>query len=144
MSSISKLSRFDQSQLQLVYISGSVNYTIGEFNLFSVDVNSTDPSNALVSIPVQMETYLESDARNIYDFKFSTFVDLEPETTTNSATENIINLENTISDLQGDNEISDAERKNLIVTLRIQLNQGTTAADFESEFPYAPIITEIE
>lgn len=140
MACISKLARFDQSKLQDIYRSGSVNYTIGDFNLFSVDVNTTDPNKALISIPLQMETYSYEDSKKIYDYKFKTFVDI----VTNDETiveeqETNETLEATIEELRNENEISEAERKNLIISLRIQLGQGETQSEFKSEFPYEPI-----
>ena len=143
MAGISKLIRFDQSKLQDIYQSGSVDYTIGDFNLFSVDVNTTDPNKALVSIPLQMETYSEEDARKIYDFKFKTFADtiteIDSEETLTDDEQNTEALEEEIEELRNQNELSESERKSLIITLRIQLGQGESPEDFKSEFPYDPI-----
>jgi len=126
--------------LQTIYQNGRVDYTIGDFNLFSVDVNTLDPNKALVSIPLKMERYSEEDVRKIYDFRFKTFVDeVVNEEIATDGVETNEELEGVIEELRNENELSEAERKNLIISLRIQLEQGNVSDDFKPVFPYEPI-----
>lgn len=123
MSTFSRLNRFDQNILSEIYNSGSVSYQIGDFNLFNINVNSANPNECLISIPLERQNYSVKNAEKLFDFEFSEFVD----SSVNEQIEDEIRRA-----IDGDISL----HKDKIIELRILANQGDSFSDFSDEFPY--------
>lgn len=127
MSTYSRLSRINQEQLFEVYTTGSVDYSLGDFNLFSINTKSNDANKVLVSIPLVSTLYSEENARKLFDFEFTEFVDDVAE-----------QLESEIQAASSQNVDVD-EYKHKIIELRVLSGQGDTSSDFSDEFPFEPL-----
>jgi len=115
------------------------------------NTSSADFNQHYVSIPLENYKYDNTKIKSFYDLSFKEFV----PTTTETTVETVVSQD--VANLQAENEalqgkltaltvLADANQtpsqilatKQVIIGLRIQLNQGSSEIDFSTEFPYLP------
>lgn len=143
MSTFSRLSRFDQTKLSEIYFSGSVDYSIGDFNLMSINTESDDPNNALFTIPIISPVFDTSALNETFDLEFREFVDETPiEEISASPTSDELEMlkyqldsaEQELIEKKSVEQLNLAQ-KELIIRLRTQLGEDT-GLGFNDEYPY--------
>lgn len=134
---------------------GTYNYLFDEVGNLVLNPSSSVFQQHFVSIPTVVMEYDNDKIQSFYNPQLTEFT--PPQSTGSQSTipQDIIDqinditqknqvLQNQLDDLIAKSEITSAEAdsqlvKDIILTLRIQLGQGTTSSDFYNEFPYLPI-----
>lgn len=136
---------------------GAFNYWFDEAGNVILNPSSSMYQQNYISIPLINVNY-NSKVSSFYDYAFTEFVKPETSETESDIPTDIVNrinsLETQNQELQTrlDDLIARSESdtlaanlqaiKDIVLGLRIQLGQGFSSADFESEFPYMPIPLE--
>lgn len=134
---------------------GTYNYALDEVGNEVLNPSSSIFQQVYFALPLENYVYDDSKILSFYDPTFTEFV---PPTTTGSTStlpQEVLDQINTITaenlQLQSQLEalVASAEQnpaiaeqqsiKDTILSLRIQLGQGQTSADFSNEYPYLPI-----
>lgn len=136
---------------------GTFNYWFDEAGNVILNPSSSMYQQNYIAIPLSNVNY-NSKISSFYDYTFTEFVKPEPTETESGipadVVERINSLETHNQELQTrlDTLIAQSEldtsaselqaMRDIVLGLRIQLGQGFSSADFESEFPYMPIPLE--
>lgn len=147
-----------------IEISNYKNYGTYIYKFDDVGNELLNPSSSIFQqvyfvLPFGNVVYNNSKIASFYDPTFKEFVPItssgnvsvfpqEAIDQINAITDDNIQLQNQLLSLIGNSEqnssAADASLvKNIIISLRIQLGQGTTTSDFDTVFPYMPIPVEL-
>ena len=136
---------------------GTFNYQFDEVGNIILNPSSSIYQQNYISIPLTNVNY-NNKISSFYDYTFTEFV--KPETTENESNipldviDQINSLETQNQELQtrlddlivrseSDNSAANLQViRDIVLGLRIQLGQGFSSSDFDSEFPYLPIPLE--
>ncbi len=137
---------------------GTYNYRFDEIGNVILNPSSSIFQQNFISIPLSNINYNTEKVSSFYDPTFTEFVKpVAPENAVSSSVEITDQLNAAITknqELQSrlDSLILENEQVNtaaniqvvrdIILALRIQLGQGFSTADFQSEFPYLPLSVE--
>lgn len=132
--------------------SGTYDYQFDEGGNLVFNSSSADFNQHFLSIPLANYKYENVKINSFYDLGFKEFI----PTTTEVTASTVVSPE--VTQLQAENQqlqdkltaltvIADANQtesdilatKQVILSLRIQLGQGTSERDFSTVFPYQPI-----
>lgn len=134
---------------------GTYNYLFDEAGNVVLNPSSSVFQQHFVAVPTVDMDYDNSKIQAFYNPQLTEFT--PPQNTGSQSTlpQDIIDqinditqknqvLQNQLDDLIAKSEVTSVEAdsqlvKDIILTLRIQLGQGTTSTDFYNEFPYLPI-----
>ena len=138
---------------------GTYNYVFDEVGNEIVNPSSSVFQEVYFSLPLSNYNYNDSKILSFYNPDFTEFVPTTPTSSLpifpqevidqiNAVTYQNIQLQNQLDNLIANSEFDTGSAdvqvvKDVIVNLRIQLNQGTSASDFENVFPYSPIPVEM-
>ena len=136
---------------------GTFNYQFDEVGNIILNPSSSIYQQNYISIPLTNVNY-NNKISSFYDYTFTEFV--KPETTETESNipldviDQINSLETQNQELQtrlddlivrseSDNSAANLQViRDIVLGLRIQLGQGFSSSDFDSEFPYLPIPLE--
>jgi hypothetical protein len=137
---------------------GTYNYKFDEVGNQILNPSSSVFQQNYISLPTTDYIYDESKIMSFYDVRFQEF---QPAPKTGSSMNlpqeiidqvNQLTQQNMVLQNQLDTMVADSEYvstsadkqviKDIIISLRIQLGQGTTTSDFYTDFPYLPIPLE--
>ncbi len=137
---------------------GTFNYRFDEAGNVILNPSSSIFQQNFLSLPLSNVNYNSAKVNSFYDSTFTEFT--KPETTNNTSSLptdvvdqiNSITAQNTelqskldtlIAQSELDNTAANQQAvKDIILGLRIQLGQGFSSDDFETDFPYLPIPLE--
>lgn len=136
---------------------GTFNYRFDEAGNVILNPSSSVFQQNYLSLPLTNVNYSDNKIASFYDATFTEFV--KPESTTpsnipidvvdqiNSLESQNQNLKTQLDDLISQNELNSSAAnlqaiKDIILGLRIQIGQGFSSTDFETDFPYLPIPLE--
>lgn len=134
---------------------GVYNYVFDEVGNVILNPSSSVFQQNYVSFPTKNMEYNDSKILSFYNPTLTEFVPNQSTASVSSLPQNIIDqinemtqknnvLQTQLDDLISKSEVTSAESdsqlvKDIILTLRIQLGQGSSYTDFYNEFPYLPI-----
>ncbi len=136
---------------------GTFNYKFDEAGNVVLNPSSSIFQQFYIALPLTLVNYNNTKVASFYDVAFTEFTPASSNTTSSlptDVTDEINNLQTQNTDLQNrlDNLIAQSELdssaantqlvKDIIVALRIQLGQGASSADFQTDFPYLPLTLE--
>jgi hypothetical protein len=136
---------------------GSFNYRFDEAGNVILNPSSSIYQQNYIAIPLTNVNY-NNKIYSFYDNTFTEFVKPDPTEVGSNIPEDVVNqinsletqnqelqtrLDTLIAQSELDNSAANLQAiRDIVLGLRIQLGQGFSAADFESEFPYMPIPLE--
>lgn len=149
MTTNNRLSRFDNSKIESIENSGSINNQyLSDNGTLRSNIESSDPNKALTSFSVKFSKFSNKKIEELFDVEFTEFVKDDTANETQELSpftqDQIAFLENRLNQLTSDvEEAGDAvslssSQKDLIIELRILLGQGKDETDFSKDFPYNP------
>lgn len=134
---------------------GVYNYQFDEVGNQILNPSSSVFQQNYLSLPTITAVYDTSKIMSFFDTELTEFVPAQPSGSLPSLPQDIIDqineitqtnqiLQNQLDDMISQSELNSASAdaqsiKDIILALRIQLGQGTTADDFQTDFPYLPI-----
>lgn len=130
---------------------GTYEYKFDEGGNLIFKKNPTNFTEQYVSIPLINYVYDDQKINSFYNTEFLEFIPTSNEIESNTENQNLINIETENQELKDrlslltekvDQNITESERlatKQVIIDLRISLNQGVSERDFSTSFPYLPI-----
>lgn len=137
---------------------GTYNYKFDEVGNQILNPSSSVFQQNYIALPTVNYVYDESKIVSFYNTTFQEFQPTQNTSSTVNLPQEIIDQVNQLTQQnmvlqdQLDSMIADSEFvstsadrqviKDIIISLRIQLGQGTTTADFNTEIPYLPIPLE--
>ena len=137
---------------------GAYNYRFDEVGNVILNPSSSIFQQNYLSIPLSNINYNNDKVSSFYDVTFTEFAQPVKTDITSSASIEIIDqlnfitiknqeLQNRLDTLILENEQNNSAAsiqsvRDIIIPLRIQLGQGFSSANFQSEFPYLPLSVE--
>jgi hypothetical protein len=134
---------------------GAYNYQFDEVGNQILNPSSSVFQQNYLSFPTVTVVYNASKISSFFDATLTEFIPAQPSGSLPSLSQDIIDqineitqksqvLQNQLDDMIAQSELdssaADAQSiKDIVLALRIQLGQGTTSDDFQTEFPYLPI-----
>lgn len=129
---------------------GDLSNNFDEFGNINLNISASKAEEMFISYDLLKENYDNDKIKDLYDIIISKDANTLNNTSeidkdtlySNTVVENeklkekLNNLINTASNGKSDNQI--INEKNLIINLRMQLDQGESISDFEDTFPYNP------
>jgi len=137
---------------------GTFNYRFDEAGNIILNPSSSTFQQNYLTLPLTNVNYNDNKIASFYDPTFTEFVKPEFSTTSSNIPIDVVdqinslesqnqNLQIQLNELISQSELNSSAAslqaiKDIILGLRIQLGQGFSSADFESDFPYLPIPLE--
>lgn len=137
---------------------GTFNYKFDEAGNVILNPSSSVFQQLFIALPLTLVNYNDTKVTSFYDVEFTEFVPAMSGSATgslpNDVADQINDLQAQNAELEGriDNLIAQSELdnsaantqlvKDILIGLRIQLGQGSTSDDFQTEFPYLPLSIE--
>lgn len=137
---------------------GTFNYKFDEAGNVILNPSSSIFQQFYISLPLNVVNYNDAKLTSFYDVTFSEFVSPTSGNATGSLPTDVIDqindlqarnaelqdrLDNLIVQSELDSSSANAQLvKDILVALRIQLDQGSSVLDFQTDFPYLPLTLE--
>lgn len=134
---------------------GTFSYRFDEVGNVILNPSSSIFQQQFIDIPLRNVNYNNTKIASFYDFTFTEFTKPVSSSVSSSLPTDVIDEINNLTiqnqQLQGrlDTLIAQSELDNssankqlvrdIVIALRIQLGQGSSVADFQTDFPYLPI-----
>lgn len=147
------LENFTSKEIDDIKKYGSVISNRDGFNNILLSFEQSSAKNSLISIPLSNIIYDSNKIETLFDVEFTEFVEKDVNTSITSSidykslfdqkSEEVSTLQKELNQILIESNSNDSTAikqasKDVIVSLRIKLNQGITDSDFESDFPFLP------